>query len=164
MANDLNQCTFVGRLGRDPELRYAQSGDAIVNISIAVGKSWKDKNSGEKKEATTWVPIAFFGKTAEIIGEYCKKGSQVLVTGEFTVRKYTDKDGNERTATEIRGDRLQLLGGKPGGSEGGERAPAPAPRPQQRAAAPAAGGGFNDMDDDIPFAAYASHRSAWGIV
>jgi single-strand DNA-binding protein len=141
MANDLNQCTFIGRLGRDPELRRTPSGDAVVNISIAVGKSWKDKNTQEKKETTTWVPISFFGRTAEVVAEYCKKGSQVLVVGEFTVRPYKDKDGNDQKFTEIRGDRLQLLG-SPG--QGGGSAPAPAPRPQQKAQQ----GGF---DDDIPF-------------
>ena len=148
MANDLNQCTFIGRLGRDPELKYMQSGDAAVNISIAVGKSWKDKNSGEKKESTTWVPVAFFGKTAEVIGQYCKKGSQVMVTGEFSVRKY-QKDGADHYVTEIRGNNIQLLGGKPDGAQGGgqQSAPAQQSRPAQKQS-PAAG---NDMDDDIPF-------------
>lgn len=153
MANDLNLFVCIGRLGRDPEVRYMPNGDAAVNISLAVGKSWKDKNSGEKKETTTWVPVSFFGKTAEIVGEYCKKGSQLQITGEFTVRKYTDKDGNEKQITEIRGDRMQLLG-SPG--DGGQRHGAPA---QQRQAAPAQrqapaarpASGFSDMDDDIPF-------------
>ena len=157
MANDLNQCIFVGRLGKDPELRNMPSGDAAVNISIAVGKAWTDKSSGEKRESTTWVPVSFFGRTAEIVARYCKKGSQILVTGEFSVRKYTDRDGNEKYATEIRGDRLQLLGGRDdnGGQQGGgapqQRQQAPQ---QQRQAAPQqqrAQGGFDQMDDDIPF-------------
>lgn len=154
MANDLNQFTAIGRLGRDPELRYMPNGDAAVNISIAVGKSWKDKSSGEKKEVTTWVPVSFFGKTAEIVGEYCKKGSQILIAGEFSVRKYTDKDGNEKQITEIKGDRMQLLG-SPGDGQGRQQGSAPAARqsaPAQRqapAAKPAKG--FDDMDDDIPF-------------
>lgn len=155
MANDLNQYTCIGRLGRDPEVRFMPNGDAAVNISLAVGKSWKDKNSGEKKETTTWVPVSFFGKTAEIIGEYCKKGSQLLITGEFSMRKYTDKDGNEKQITEIKGDRMQLLGGRPDGAGGGQQG-----APAQRQAAPAqrqapaqrpAAGGFDDMDSDIPF-------------
>lgn len=150
MANDLNQCTFIGRLGRDPELKYMPSGDAAVNISIAVGKSWKDKNSGEKKESTTWVPVAFFGKTAEIIGQYCKKGSQVMVTGEFSVRKWQDKDGKDQYHTEIRGNSIQLLGGKPEGAGGGQAA-APAQRQQAPAQKSAPATGFNGMDDDIPF-------------
>lgn len=148
MANDLNMCVFIGRLGRDPELRYLPNGDAAVNISIAVGKSWKDKNSGEKKEVTTWVPVSFFGKTAEIVGEYCKKGSQLQITGEFSVRKYTDKDGNEKQITEIKGDRMQLLG-SPGDGQGRQQGSAPA---QRQAAAPAARRPAPvDDGDDIPF-------------
>lgn len=151
MANDLNMCVFIGRLGRDPELRYLPNGDAAVNISIAVGKSWKDKNSGEKKEVTTWVPVSFFGKTAEIVGEYCRKGSQLQITGEFSVRKYTDKDGNEKQITEIKGDRMQLLG-SPGDGQG-QRQAAPAQRQaapaQRQAQAPARRN--EPEDDEIPF-------------
>lgn len=150
---DLNLCVFTGRLGRDPEVRRLNNGDAAVNISIAVGKKWKDKNSGEMKEQTTWVPVSFFGKTAELVGQYCQKGSHIRVTGEFSVRKYTDKDGNEKTATEIRGQDLQLLGSRQDGAGGGG-APAPrqqqAPAPQQRQQA--SGGGYGAMDDDVPFA------------
>jgi len=156
VANDLNQCFFIGRLGRDPEVRYLPTGDAVVNISIAVGKSWKDKNTQEKKESTTWVPVSYFGKTAEIIGQYARKGRQCQVTGEFSVRKYNDKDGIEKTITEIKGDRFQLLG-----SDDSQQG-APAQRqaaPAQRQAASAQRGtavdparkGFGDMDDDIPF-------------
>ncbi len=124
------------------------NGDAAVNISLAVGESWKDKNSGEKKETTTWVPVSFFGKTAEIIGEYCKKGSQLLITGKFSVRKYTDQAGNEKTITEIKGDRMQLLGGKPDGGGGAPQQQRQA-APAQRAAAPARRN--EPADDDIPF-------------
>lgn len=143
---DLNLCVFTGRLGRDPEVRYMPNGDAAVNISIAVGKTWKDKNSGEKKEQTTWVPVSYFGKVAELVGQYCKKGSQIRVTGEFTVRQYKDKDGNDRTTTEIRGNELQLLGGRPDGAAA--PAPAPARRAPPDAGKPSAG---KDQDDDIPF-------------
>ena len=149
---DLNLCVFTGRLGRDPEVRRLQNGDAAVNISIAVGKQWKDKNTGDKKGQTTWVPVSFFGRTAELVGQYCQKGSHIRVTGEFSVRKYTDKDGNEKTVTEIRGQDLQLLGGRPDGAGAG--APAQqqrqAPAPQQRQQA--SGGGYGAMDDDVPFA------------
>lgn len=142
---DLNLCVFTGRLGKDPEVRHLNNGDAAVNISIAVGKKWKDKNSGDMKEQTTWVPVSFFGKTAELVGQYCQKGSHIRVTGEFSVRKYTDRDGNEKFATEIRGQDLQLLGGRPDGAGAGapaqQQRQAPAP---QRQAAPA-------MDDDVPF-------------
>ncbi len=144
-------CVFIGRLGRDPEVRYMPNGDAAVNISIAVGKSWKDKNTQEKKEATTWVPVSFFGKTAEIVGQYCKKGSQIQITGEFSVRKYTDKDGNEKQITEIRGDRMQLLGSAGDGQ--GQQGSAPRQAaPQQRQQAPARQKApAADYDDDIPF-------------
>lgn len=143
---DLNLCVFTGRLGRDPEVRRLNNGDAAVNISIAVGKKWKDKNSGEMKEQTTWVPVSFFGKTAELVGQYCQKGSHIRVTGEFSVRKYTDKDGNEKTATEIRGQDLQLLGSRQDGAGGG----APAPR-QQQAPAPRQQQSAPSYDDDVPF-------------
>lgn len=158
---DLNLCVFIGRLGKDPEVKYTSGGDAVVNISLAVGKKWKDKHSQETKEQTTWVPINFWGKPAELIGEYARKGSQMRVNGEFSVRKYTDKDGNERYATEIKGQDFQLLGSRQdneGGQDGGQqqrRAPAPAPAQRQapaRAPAPARQqGGFDDMGDDIPF-------------
>lgn len=135
-------CLFTGRLGRDPEVRYAPSGDAVVNISIAVSKKWKDKQSGETKEQTTWVPINFWGKSAELIGKYCQKGSQIRVTGEFSVRKY-QKDGVDHYATDIKGQDFQLLGGKPDGAQGGQQQQAPAPRPAPKQS--------NDDDSDIPF-------------
>lgn len=138
---DLNLCVFIGRVGRDPEVRNLPSGEAVCSASIAVSKRWKDKASGETKEQTTWVPLSMFGKTAELFGQYAKKGTQVRVTGEFSVRKYTDKEGNEKTATEIKVQDFQLLGAKPEGAAGAPaRAPAPAPAPK---AAP--------EDDDIPF-------------
>ena len=148
---------FIGRLGRDPELKHAPSGDAVVNISIAVGKQWKDKNTQEKQESTTWVPIVFWGKTAEIVGQYCKKGTLVQVSGEFTVRKYTDQStGVEKYITEIKGDRIELLSSRDpadGGGQAPARAPAPAQRqapPQRQAPAPRPATGFDD-DSDIPF-------------
>lgn len=162
---DLNLVVVIGRLGRDPEVRYMPNGDAAVNISLAVGKKWKDKASGEMREQTTWVPFSFFGKTAELIGQYAKKGSQIRANGEFSVRKYTDKDGNEKTATEVRGQDFQLLGarqdgdGGQGGGQQQQQRQAPAAGQQQRQAAPAqrqaqsgGGGGYGPMDDDIPFA------------
>lgn len=144
---DLNLCVFTGRLGRDPELRSLSNGEASCSSSIAVSRKWKDKNSGEQKEVTTWVPLSFYGKTAELFAKYCTKGSQVRVNGEFSVRKYTDKDGNEKQITEIKVSDLQLLGSKPDGAGAGSApaarpAPAAAPRPAAR----------NDFpDDDIPF-------------
>ena len=159
---DLNLWVGIGRVGRDPELRYMTNGDPACNSSIAVSKKWKDKNSGETREQTTWVPLQLFGKTAELFGKYAKKGSQIRVNGEFSVRKYTDKDGVERTATEIRVQDFQLLGGKPegaGGGEGQQQAPA-----QRQAAAPkASAGGGGDIDDDIPFAPLG-HGASWSVI
>lgn len=143
---DLNYFVCIGRLGRDPELRYMPNGDAACNVSIAVGKKWKDKQSGETREQTTWVPCSFFGKTAELMAQYAKKGSQIRVNGEFSVRKYNDKDGVEKTITEIRVQDFQLLGGRPDGAQQGGGAPAQAPA--QRPAATRAPVG---TDDDIPF-------------
>lgn len=140
---DLNYFVCIGRLGRDPEVRYMPNGDAACNVSVAVSRKWKDKQSGETREQTTWVPCSMFGKTAELMGQYGKKGGQVRINGEFSVRKYTDKDGAEKQITEIKVQDFQLLGGKPeGAGGGGAAAPAPARAPAPK---PAAG------DDDIPF-------------
>lgn len=138
---DLNFCVFTGRLGRDPEVKFLPSGDAVCSFSIAVAKKWKDKQSGETKEQTTWVPCSVFGKTAELLGKYGKKGGQLRVNGEFSVRKYTDKDGNEKTQTEIKVQDFQLLGAKPEGA-GAAPAAAPKPAPKQQAS--------TDFDD-APF-------------
>lgn len=146
----VNKAIIVGHLGRDPETRYAPSGDAITNISIATTDTWKDKATGEKREATEWHRVAFFGRLAEIAGEYLHKGSQVYIEGRLRTRKWQDKDGQDRYVTEIRADTLQMLGG--GNREQGERdqdrrsAPAQSMAP---APAPAQNGG--DFDDDIPF-------------
>lgn len=160
----VNKVIIVGNLGRDPETRYLPSGDAVSNINVATTDRYKDKATGEMKEATEWHRISFFGKLAEIAGQYLKKGSQVYVEGSLRTRKYTDKDGIEKFATEIRGETMQMLGGRQGmggpSDDGGGYAPrsAPAARP---AAAPAASrpapaakpapSNFDDMDDDIPF-------------
>jgi single-strand DNA-binding protein len=164
----VNKVIIVGNLGRDPETRYMPSGDAMTTIAVATTDSWKDKSTGEKKEQTEWHRITFFGKLAEIAGQYLKKGSQVYVEGSLRTRKYTDKDGVEKYATDIRADSMQMLGSRAGsgggaamddggygGGNSGYSAPAPrqAPAPQQRQQAPAArpAPDFSDMDDDIPF-------------
>ena len=116
MANDLNQCSFIGRLGKDVEIKYTQSGDAIASFSIAIGSAWKDKN-GQKQEATEWINCTAFGKLAEIMGKYLAKGSQVYVSGRMKTDKYTDKSGVEKYFTKIIVDKMQMLGGK---SEGGQ--------------------------------------------
>lgn len=143
----LNKVMLIGNLGADPEVRYMPSGEAVANLRLATTERYKDK-SGAMQEATEWHKISFFGKTAETCGQYLKKGSQIYVEGSIKTRKYTDKEGVEKFVTEIRGDRMQMLGGRgaatASGSEAGP-APAPAARP---APAPANGGGF---DDEIPF-------------
>ena len=157
----VNKVIIVGNLGADPETRYLPSGDAVTSIRVATTDRYKDKQSGEMREATEWHSISFFGKLAEIAGQYLKKGSQVYVEGSLRTRKYTDKAGVEKYATEIRADTMQMLGSRQGmGGEGGggggySRPAAPAQRPAAApapaAARPAASSGFDDMDDDIPF-------------
>lgn len=146
----LNQAQIIGHLGKDPEVRYLPSGEAVANFSIATTEKWKDKNSGEQREETEWHRISVFGRLAEIVGEYLKKGSLVFIQGKIKTRKYTDKDGAERYATEIRAETMKMLGGRDsnqGGAPAQRQAPAASPRP---APAPAPSG-FDDMDDDIPF-------------
>ena len=159
----VNKVIILGNLGRDPETRYMPSGDAMTTISIATTDSWKDKVSGEKKETTEWHRVTFFGKLAEIAGQYLKKGSSVYVEGSLRTRKYTDKDGIEKYATDIKADSMQMLGGRPGSTsmddgygygaqpqEMQNSAPAQRP-PAQRPAQPRPAPNFSDMDDDIPF-------------
>ena len=150
----VNKVIIVGNLGRDPETRYMPNGEAVTNIAVATTESWKDKQSGEKKEQTEWHRITFYRKLAEIAGQYLKKGSQVYVEGRLQTRKWTDKDGVERYTTEIIADTMQMLGGRQGmggnapmdddgamrQSGGGGARPASKPAPN-----------FSDMDDDIPF-------------
>ncbi|MCU0870550.1 MAG: single-stranded DNA-binding protein [Burkholderiales bacterium] len=158
----VNKVILVGNLGRDPEVRYTPDNNAIANFSIATTDSWKDKATGEKQERTEWHRIVFYGRTAEVVGEYLKKGSQVYVEGRLQTRKWTDKEGQERYTTEIVGDRMQMLGSRGSGMGGSAPMDDPDDRPAPRAAAggvPRAGGGsaprapskFDDMEDDIPF-------------
>ena len=163
----VNKVIVVGNLGRDPEMRSFPSGDQVANVTIATTDKWKDKQSGEMKEATEWHRVVFNGRLAEIVGQYLRKGSQVYVEGSLRTRKWTDKDGIEKYTTEIRADQMQMLGsrqgmGGPGGDDGGgggyeaprQSAPARAPAaaaPRQAPAASKAASGFDDMDDDIPF-------------
>ncbi|WP_413673281.1 single-stranded DNA-binding protein [Massilia cellulosiltytica] len=163
----VNKVIIVGNLGRDPEIRYMPSGDAIANIAVATSYKSKDRNTGEQKELTEWHRISFFGRLAEIVGQYLKKGSSVYVEGRLQTRKYTDKDGIERYATDIIAENMQMLGGRQGmgggdsfggGDDMGGYDAAPSrPAPRQAPPAPAArpqpkpAPNFSDMDDDIPF-------------
>lgn len=146
----VNKVIIVGNLGRDPEVRYLPEGGAITNISVATTDTWKDK-SGEKQERTEWHRVAFFGKLAEIAGEYLKKGSQVYVEGALRTRKWQDKEGKERYTTEIVADRMQMLGSRGGGSEPMAREPAAATSGGGKPQTKKGGGAFDEMDDDIPF-------------
>ena len=154
----VNKVIIVGNLGADPEVKYMPSGDAVTNIRVATTDKWKDKASGEMKEATEWHRIVFFSRLAEVAGEYLKKGSQVYVEGSLRTRKY-DKDGQTHYSTEIRGDVMQMLGRREGGGEARALPERGAARgASQGQAAPAAGapaakkpGKFDDMEDDIPF-------------
>jgi single-strand DNA-binding protein len=154
----VNKVILIGNLGRDPETRYSPDGAAVTNVTIATSDRWKDKASGEMREATEWHRVVFFGRLAEIAGEYLKKGRPVYVEGKLRTRKWTDKDGNERYTTEIVADVMQMLGSREGagGADFDEASGAAPPR----AAAGREGGGrapskpaanIADMDDDIPF-------------
>ena len=158
----VNKVILVGNCGRDPEVRYLPSGGAVANVSIATTSRRKDRSSGEFVEETQWHRVTFFERLAEVVGEYVKKGTPIYIEGRLTYRKYTDKDGIEKNATDIIASEMQLLGGRqgmggPADEEGGgapRRSAAPAPRPAASAPrqAPAkASSGFDDMDDDIPF-------------
>ena len=164
----VNKVVLLGNCGRDPEIRYLPSGQAVANISIATTSRRKDKNTGENIETTEWHRVTFFDKLAEIVGEYVKKGNPLYVEGRLKYGKFTNKDGHEQNTCDIVATEMQLLGsrqgsGAPSGDEGGgsgggsysrptaapraaQQAPAQRPAPASKAAS-----GFDDMDDDIPF-------------
>src|SRR5476651_1156185 len=163
----VNKVILIGNLGRDPETRYMPDGGAVTNISVATADVWKDKQD-EKQEKTEWHRVAFFGKLAEIAGEYLKKGSQVYVEGRLQTRKWQDKEGVDKYTTEIVADRMQMLGSRQGMGGGADRE---ASSPEREGAAvregsagrevasangaakpaKATGGKFDDFEDDIPF-------------
>jgi single-strand DNA-binding protein len=151
----VNKVIIVGNIGRDPETRYLPSGDAVTNLSVATSDKYKDKQTGEMKEITEWHRIAFFGKLAEIAGQYLKKGSQVYVEGRLRTRKWTDQSGQEKYSTEIVADSMQMLGSRAGGDAGssmggGNGGGYSRPAPSQPSSAPASTN-LGAMDDDIPF-------------
>jgi len=171
MARGINKVILVGNLGNDPEVRYSQSGTAMTSISVATSESWKDKTSGEQQERTEWHRVKFFGRLAEIAGEYLKKGSQVYIEGKLRTDKYTDKAGVEKYSTDIIADEMQMLGGKMGGEGGGGGSSRPMGGGAPRSGGgggyggggsnESRGGGSNQMppsrnddpfpEDDIPF-------------
>jgi len=179
MARGVNKVILVGNLGKDPEMRYTADSRAVANITIATSESWKDKNTGQQQEKTEWHRVVAFGRLAEIMGEYLKKGSQVYIEGKIQTRKWQDQQGQDRYTTEVVANEMQMLGGRAGGSAdfGGASQGAPqgapaqqnnyAPQgggqqqgggaPQGGAPAPQQQGGgapsnnFDGFDDDIPF-------------
>ena len=146
MARGINKAIIVGNVGQDPEVRYMPSGSAVAEVSVATTESWKDKQTGDKQERTEWHRVTFFGRLAEIVGEYVRKGSQIYVEGSIRTEKWQDKNGNDRYTTKIIANEMQMLGSRGGGSSASydkpaEGVPAPAPEPA----------GATDFDDDIPF-------------
>ncbi|MBI2382121.1 MAG: single-stranded DNA-binding protein [Gammaproteobacteria bacterium] len=164
----INKVILVGNLGQDPEIRYAPSGSAIANLRIATSESWKDKQTGERKERTEWHTVVAYDRLAEIMGEYLRKGSQVYLEGKLQTRKWQDKEGKDRYSTEVVASEMKMLGGRPSGGEarfdnGGEggggyqRRERPAAAPAQSRPAPQQQPAYNQappadsFDDDIPF-------------
>jgi len=155
----VNKVILIGNLGRDPETRYTADGAAITNITIATSDRWKDKASGEMKESTEWHKVAFFGRLAEIAGEYLKKGRPVYVEGRLRTRKWQDKEGQDRYTTEIVAENMQMLGSREGMGGGGAEFDGAGDEPRAAARAPASkpasaakpASSMADMDDDIPF-------------
>ncbi len=166
----VNKVILVGHLGKDPEVRYMPNGNAVVDVSVATSETWKDKQSGDKREKTEWHRVVFFSRLAEIVGEYLKKGSQVYIEGRLQTDKWQDKSGQDRYTTKINASEMKMLGSKGGGGGdnyggggggGGGGMPAddydqsasqsssqaPAKNPSQQGAAQPA----EDFDDDIPF-------------
>lgn len=163
----VNKVILVGNCGRDPEIRYLPSGQAVANVSVATSSRRKDRNSGETVEDTQWHRVTFYDRLAEIAGEYVKKGRPIYVEGRLKYGKYTDQSGVERNTVDIIATELQLLGGREGMGGGGDeasgsgggyaprnsapRTPAPSQAPKPAPAPARQSSGFDDMDDDIPF-------------
>jgi single-strand DNA-binding protein len=159
MARGLNKVMLIGNLGADPEVRYTAGGAAVANVRLATADTWRDKDSGETQERTEWHRVVFFGRLAEIVEQYVKKGSQIYIEGRIQTRKWQDKDGNEKFSTEIVASDMQMLGGRSGAGGGG----APGGGGERSGSSLGGGGSRNDsaprgqaeppmdFDDDIPF-------------
>lgn len=146
----LNKAMIIGNLGQDPDTRYMPSGGAVTNISVATSKKWKDKQTGEQKEATEWHKVAAFGKLAEIMAEYLRKGSKVYIEGSLRTRKW-EKDGQNHYTTEIIADEMKMLDGRRSGSGGGSSQPASGGHSPPPSGKPDKQYTDTDFDDDIPF-------------
>jgi single-strand DNA-binding protein len=151
MARGINKAIIVGTLGKDPETRYMPSGGAVTSIAVATNENWTDKQTGQKQERTEWHNVTFFGRLAEIAGEYLKKGSQVYIEGSLRTEKWQDKQGNDRYTTKIIANEMQMLGGRPGGgnndySSSSQQQQQSQPQPANQPAPV-----DDSFDDDIPF-------------
>lgn len=168
MARGINKVTLVGNLGNDPDVRYTQGGAPVANITLATTDTWRDKNTDEKKERTEWHRLVFFGRLAEIVSEYLRKGAKIYVEGRLQTREWEDRDGNKRYTTEIVANEMLMLDGRDERAGGGRprdaappgqeapaaaagAAPAGQPAPGNDPAGPAPAGGGDLTDDDIPF-------------
>jgi len=152
MARGINKVILIGNLGRDPEIKYMPSGDALANLTIATSENWKDKTSGERVEKTEWHRVVLFKRLAEIAGEYLRKGSKVYIEGRLQTRKWQAQDGSDRYTTEIVANELQMLDGRGGGSgDSFSQAPAAQQAGNAGGAPQMAPMGMDDFDDDIPF-------------
>ena len=149
MARGINKVILVGNLGADPETRAMPSGSSVTNISIATQESWKDKNTGDQQERTEWHKVVFFGRLAEIVGEYLKKGSQVYVEGKLRTQKWQDREGKDRWTTEVVANEMQMLGGRAGSGAPAAQGSAPTSAPQGSSDTPQ--DSSPPFDDDIPF-------------
>jgi single-strand DNA-binding protein len=147
--SSLNEVNLIGRVGKEPETKYLTSGDALTKLSIATSDKWKDKQTGEQKEATEWHRVTFFGKLAEIAGTYVKKGSLIYIKGSLKTTKYIDSSGVEKYSTEIRAEKMVMLGAKSNDAQSDSQEEAPQQQAQQKAPKPTSD--LNSMDDDIPF-------------
>ncbi len=155
MAKGINKVILIGNLGKDPEVKYLPSGSAVCNVTLATSENWKDKESGEKKERTEWHNVVFFGRVAEIAGEYLRKGSQVYVEGSLRTRKWQDKEGKDRYTTEIVVSDMQMLGGRGGGGAStasyDDEPTSSRPTAGRAKGRPMAESAGETLDDDIPF-------------
>ena len=169
MARGINKVIIIGNLGADPEVRYTPGGSAVANVTVATSTSWRDKQTGDMQDRTEWHRVVFFGRLAEIVGEYLHRGSKIYIDGSLRTRKWQDKSGTERYTTEIVANEMQMLDSKGGGSQGGSQAGGSSYQGSNagssassgdyaRGAAPGAASaaagtamGADDLDDDIPF-------------
>ena len=152
MARGVNKVILLGNVGQDPQTRAMPSGKTVVNLRLATSKQWRDKQTGENKEATEWHTVVMFDRLAEIAAEYLRKGSQIYIEGELRTRKWQDKEGQDRYSTEVVANEMQMLGGRgaPGTAAGAGRERT-AERVEEQAPRPEPAGGAETFDDDIPF-------------